>query len=125
MSAVATPGARPSVLPPWPARHNLAGGGAVAYPRQSRPIFRRERLRLLDGGPRLLELPLNLVDVGKRPPDLVGQGGVPLEEVRPLGPHPLEHRAQHCEVTGEPRTGGTKLPNPILLRPSALPVSMP
>src|SRR5947209_11921158 len=87
---VAVPAARPSVLSLTTPRHLPASGGAVAQPRQPGPVHCGQSLRLLDGGACLPDLALNPVDVRERPAYLVAQGGVPLQEVRPLRPHPLE-----------------------------------
>src|SRR5438132_4064904 len=117
--------ARPSVLSlttPW---HLLASGGAVAQPRQPGPVYCGQSLRLLDGGACLPKLALYPVNVCERPAYLVAQGGVPLQEVRPLRPHPLEHRAQHLQVAREPGSGRAQKPHPVLLPPPALAVNMP
>jgi len=50
------------------------------------------------------------------------KAGTTIEKAQALT---AKHRAQHFEVTGEPGTGRAQQPNPILLRPPALPVSMP
>src|SRR5437867_2579167 len=122
---VAVPGARPSVLPltaPW---RLLVSGSAVAQPRQPGPVYCGQSLRLPDGSACLPKLALYPVNVRERPAYLVAQGGIPLQEVRPLRPHPLEHRAQHLQVAREPGSGRAQKPHPVLLPPPTLAVNMP
>src|ERR1035437_6651670 len=99
--------------------------GGVAKFLHSAPVFSDQPRRRSDRLRRPLQFALDPVDVGKRAPDFLGEGGVLLQKIKPLDSHPVEDRLENVEVSREPLACVSEHPHAVLLSPSAFPVKLP
>src|ERR1035437_1359379 len=98
--------------------------GGVAKFLHSAPVFSDQPRRRSDRLRRLLQFTLDPVDVGKRAPDFLGEGGVLLQKIKPLDSDPVEDRLENVEVSREPLARCAEHPHAVLLSPSAFPLKL-